>query len=992
MQTWLRGWWPARTRRVGRAFQRPLARRPVASHLEELESRLLLAAYTPAQISHAYGFDQIMFGDVQGDGTGQTIAIVNAYNAPNIQSDLATFNALYGLPTSDGDGGALLTIANPQGQPTYDANWAKETTLDVQWAHAMAPGAHILLVQARSNSVDDLMAAVNYARNQPGVSVISMSWGAAEFAGMTSYNSTFTTPAGHQGVSFVASAGNTATIAQFPAMSGNVLAVGGTTLVTSDTAGTYSVETAWSKSGGGISQYETKPPQQDEITQSSTQRTGPDVAYVADPATGVRVYFTPSGGTGSWMTVGGTSAGAPQWAALVAIANQGRALNGEGSLDGKTQLLPAIYNMSAANFNDIVSGTTTNGSTSYTAGPGYDLITGRGSPRAALVVRDLVLAEADGTIGALADPPELGSVAVSSQTGALTYGSAGTATYVVTVSRAAGTTGSFDVALGLTSGLPAGATFSFTVGGTTTNVLHFGANDTTLTATLTVSTASKSPAGSFTVTVRGDQVAGSTSTGDFATAAGTLAISKRALTASALAQSKVYDGTTAAVVSLSDNRVAGDALTVTYGTANFGSKNVGTGKVVNVAGIAISGADAANYVVNATTSATANVTPRPITVTADAKTKLEGAADPPLTYQVTSGALVAGDSFAGALARAAGESPGAYAIQQGTLAAANYNVTFVGNSLTIVANSTSQIGLAGPWVVNGAWAQMTQSGNTLSLVDETGVNSTGSFVSSNQITGRGGLTGTVDTSTPDNGRIVWSDGVVWLRLALGGQYYNPINNALTSVVQTGTNLTFVNAAGGTSAGGFTNATTLSATGFGLTATISNAGITFSNGAVWKKLNLSPAYSVAGGATGVVQNGTTNLVFVNRLGGTSPGYWISPTAVSATDWGLSGTVSNGAITWSNGAVWSKDLQVAGSANGSNVSLLATGAQIFATNKLGNSSRIQVTAPNSLTLLDWGLTAQVLDGSLVFSNGVTWNNFDFNALDAVFSDVKSFPFGG
>ncbi|MGQ0633051.1 MAG: S53 family peptidase [Planctomycetaceae bacterium] len=382
---------PARTARPARR------QRPAASFIEELEARVLLSSYTPAQIGEAYGFDQIMFGDVKGDGTGQTIAIVSAYNAPNIQADLAKFNATFGLPTTAGNGSTLLTVANPQGQPTYNAAWAKESTLDVEWAHAIAPGANILLVQASSNTVDALVLAVDYARKQTGVSVVSMSWGAAEFAGMSTYDAIFTTPAGHQGVSFVASAGNTATIAQFPAMSPNVLAVGGTTLTTSDALGTYSSETGWYKSGGGISKYAVKPDYQAAVTYSSTQRTGPDVGYVANSATGVQVYFTDINGAGAWYTLGGTSVGAPQWAALVAIANQGLALKGQDSLEGRAELLPAIYSMPGSNFHDVTSGTTTNGTITYTASVGYDLITGRGSPRADLVVASLLNVQTNNT-------------------------------------------------------------------------------------------------------------------------------------------------------------------------------------------------------------------------------------------------------------------------------------------------------------------------------------------------------------------------------------------------------------------------------------------------------------------------------------------------------------------------------------------------------------------------------------------------------------------
>src|SRR5262245_53809598 len=112
--------------------------------IDDLESRLLLTTFTPAQISQTYGVNLIQFGSVKGDGTGQTIAIVDAYDAPNIQSDLAKFDSTYGLSNNDGNGQPVLTKATPQGTPTYNAGWAQEITLDVEWAHAIAPGAHIL--------------------------------------------------------------------------------------------------------------------------------------------------------------------------------------------------------------------------------------------------------------------------------------------------------------------------------------------------------------------------------------------------------------------------------------------------------------------------------------------------------------------------------------------------------------------------------------------------------------------------------------------------------------------------------------------------------------------------------------------------------------------------------------------------------------------------------------------------------------------------------
>src|SRR5262249_26426406 len=136
--------------------------------------------------------------------------------------------------------------------PAANAGWASEIALDVEWAHAVAPGASILLVEASSNSDANLFAAVRYAASPPGVLAVSMSWGGDEFSGETSFDSTFQTPAGHAGVTFVTSSGDAGAPASYPAASPNVLAVGGTTLRL-DAANNILSESAWGGSGGGVS-------------------------------------------------------------------------------------------------------------------------------------------------------------------------------------------------------------------------------------------------------------------------------------------------------------------------------------------------------------------------------------------------------------------------------------------------------------------------------------------------------------------------------------------------------------------------------------------------------------------------------------------------------------------------------------------------------------------------------------------------------------------
>src|SRR5262245_30552435 len=354
--------------------------------------------YTPAQLRAAYGFDKIFFNGAPGDGKNTTIAIVDAYHDPNIVNDLHQFDLAFGLSDPS------LTIVNQNGStsnlPAANSGWITEIALDVEWVHAIAPAAKILLVEANSASFSDLMTAVNTARNYSGVVAISMSWAGSEFTGETGYDSYFTTPANHGGVTFVAASGDSGAPALYPETSPNVLTVGGTSLFL-NANNSWSSETAWSGSGGGVSSQENQPAyHQGHVTGSTTRRATPDVAFDADPNTGVPVYDSYNNGTANpWGQWGGTSMGAPQWAALIAIADQGRAAYGLGSLDGATQTLPLIYSLPQSDFHDITSGKST-GSPNYSAAPGFDLVTGRGTPIADLVVNDLVGVQAHFAVAA----------------------------------------------------------------------------------------------------------------------------------------------------------------------------------------------------------------------------------------------------------------------------------------------------------------------------------------------------------------------------------------------------------------------------------------------------------------------------------------------------------------------------------------------------------------------------------------------------------------
>lgn len=340
---------------------------------------------TPAEIKSAYGLNSVSFGSTAANGSGTTIAIVDAYSDPNVVSDLHQFDLAFGL--SD----PTLTQVNENGGsslPAGNKSWSDEIALDVEWAHAIAPGANILLVEASSASMSDLMTAVNTARNTTGVVAVSMSWGGSEFSGETSYDSDFTTPAGHAPEAFFVSSGDDGAPVEYPAASPNVVSVGGTTLTLSGSS--YGSESAWSGSGGGVSAYESQPAYQNGVvTQSSTARTNPDVSYDADPNTGFPVYNSYANSTKDpWGQWGGTSDAAPQWAALTSIADQGRELAGSQPLNGASQLLPTLYSLQS-DFHDITTGTTT-GTPNYSAGPGYDLATGLGTPEANLLIPALV--------------------------------------------------------------------------------------------------------------------------------------------------------------------------------------------------------------------------------------------------------------------------------------------------------------------------------------------------------------------------------------------------------------------------------------------------------------------------------------------------------------------------------------------------------------------------------------------------------------------------
>jgi subtilase family serine protease len=275
--------------------------------------------------------------------------------------------------------------------PNYES-WALEVAIDVEWAHAIAPQAKIILVEADNGTLDGLLAAVDAARKN-GADVVSMSWGAPEMA----------TDAGDEdghfvgdNITFFAAAGDNGHSTFYPAASKYVMGVGATTLKL-DKNGNYMSEKGFVGGGGGISQFTPEPPYQIAYgipNNPSLMRGIPDVAYDGDPQTGVAVYnSTPYLGSVGWLQIGGTSIGPPQWSGLVAIANSLRAPE-KPNLTGSDGVLydAALDKNKDATFNDVSKGF--NGSCGKVchAKPGYDYVTGLGTPEADLLIlalRDL---------------------------------------------------------------------------------------------------------------------------------------------------------------------------------------------------------------------------------------------------------------------------------------------------------------------------------------------------------------------------------------------------------------------------------------------------------------------------------------------------------------------------------------------------------------------------------------------------------------------------
>ncbi|PYK13069.1 MAG: hypothetical protein DME65_02755 [Verrucomicrobia bacterium] len=398
--------------------------------------------FDPYQMRHAYQIDSLISAGF--DGSGHTIVIVDAFQNPNLVSQVANFDTFYGLPPIS------LTQVAPDGLTPFvpgNANmtgWAEEISLDVEWAHAMAPGANIVLVLAKTNDDADILSALRYAVNNNLGDVISMSFGENEscvdptllsgyhdvFRTATQNNITLFASSGDQGAAQPTCDGNSwVKAASHPASDPLVTGVGGTELHAADyclTAlgcdpathplpGTYVSEIVWNEgppfgdfqpffssseaTGGGFSLLFAEPPYQQGTIHGGTQKGVPDVAYNAAILHGVLTRLDIPGIPPGMYTFGGTSAGAPQWAAITAIMNH-KAATREGFLNWGIYRIGQNSTAYPASFHDIRSGTNSAGEfdssdnlvivTGFSAGRGWDATTGFGTPISSSAVNYLI--------------------------------------------------------------------------------------------------------------------------------------------------------------------------------------------------------------------------------------------------------------------------------------------------------------------------------------------------------------------------------------------------------------------------------------------------------------------------------------------------------------------------------------------------------------------------------------------------------------------------
>ena len=368
-------------------------------------SSSITLAETPASMGCVYKVGPIYAGcDPSTGGTNHptggwgVIVIVDAFDNPTAASDLATFDATFGIPAPPS---FTKVYANGNGActtPPPNAGWALEEALDVEWAHAMAPNARIVLVEACSNSGTNLYYAETVAGKWAyyyGGGQITNSWGGGEYSGEVADDVNFYASYWSK-VAYFASAGDSGCGAQYPSSSPWVVSAGGTR-INRNADHSFANEACWSGSGGGISAVEQWDPTSTAFRGkgmgpwsayqypmfggylTGAYRHTPDLSFNADPASGVYVY---SGYNGGWFIVGGTSVSSPALAGIVNLAGrrlgQAPAVGGYYTNEENNLLYDQLYavGMYAANFYDVTTGT--NG---CSVGTKWDYCTGVGSPR-----------------------------------------------------------------------------------------------------------------------------------------------------------------------------------------------------------------------------------------------------------------------------------------------------------------------------------------------------------------------------------------------------------------------------------------------------------------------------------------------------------------------------------------------------------------------------------------------------------------------------------
>jgi subtilase family serine protease len=382
-------------------------------------------AYSPTQMRQAYGLESLCQQGTMGQG--QTVVVIDSFGSPTLQQDLNTFSQRFKLPQ------LTLDIRAPLGSKPFDysdsemTGWATETTLDVETIHAMAPAAHIVVLTSPVDETEGVVGLPEfrqleqYAVQSHLGTIISQSFGASEISlddaaghdDIGKWTSFYQDATTKQGITFVASSGDggatdyaNAADAKagrlahmqtigFPADNPWVLAVGGTSLTVQ---GSGAQEVAWTDSEGGFSRFYAEPSYQQLLPSSAQGQLGnrrgvPDVAGSADPSRGLAIYMHFQPNKAGYGIIGGTSASAPLWAGILAVGAQvaGHPLG---------YVNPAIYKLgtgskAAQDFRDITSGNNSQpavGVQGFSAGPGWDPVTGFGSPNAGKLLPDLVAA------------------------------------------------------------------------------------------------------------------------------------------------------------------------------------------------------------------------------------------------------------------------------------------------------------------------------------------------------------------------------------------------------------------------------------------------------------------------------------------------------------------------------------------------------------------------------------------------------------------------